>query len=362
MDLNISKATISDLTGKVKDYEVESVVTDAATGQKETEFQHTKWSTYLGYYKKIPELKTAINGFSTWVLGKGFTTDDYTDIILGHIKGWGEDTFNSILWNMFVTQKIIGDAFAEIIRSPETGELINLKSLDPSIIKIIADQNGLIKRYEQTSKIPNDNTKRIFQPQDILHLCNDRIADEIHGTGIVEACEWVINARNEAMVDWKRISHRATIRVLYVDADDITKLNDLKKQYQDAINKGEVLILPGKPAEIGFQDLTLPPHMAFLDWIKYLENFFYQALGIPKVILGGEAGTEASAKISYLAYEQVYLKEIIELENDLWNQLGIKITFNRPISLKEEMMQTELKQPGYGVGFQPTEIMPGRNE
>ena len=71
-----------------------------------------------------------MNALATWSLGRGFETDPDTQAILDGITGWGEDTFNSILWNMLVTKKVMGDAFAEIIRSDETGEIINIKPLD----------------------------------------------------------------------------------------------------------------------------------------------------------------------------------------------------------------------------------------
>ena len=56
------------------------------------------------------------------------------------IRGWGEDTFMSILWNMLVIKKIGGDAFAEIIRDEETGRILNIKPLDPSVITIVVDK------------------------------------------------------------------------------------------------------------------------------------------------------------------------------------------------------------------------------
>lgn len=362
---NIGNVTMSDMENRVTSYEVAPVQTEGATGQKETEYQITKWPQWFGYYKKIPELKKAIDAYATWVLGKGYETNPETKVLLEHIKGWGEDTFNSILWNMIITKKIAGDAYAEIIRDSETGDLINLKPLDPSTVKIIADERGMIKRYEQTSKLPADKGRMLhkFEPGEILHLCNDRVADEIHGTSVIEACQWVIDARNEAMADWRRISHRATIRVLYIDMDDSTKITKVKTDYADAIKKGELLILPVKKADAEFAEITLPPIDAFLSWIKYLENFFYQAVGIPKVILGGsEEFTEASSKISYLTYEQIYTREVVDLEADLWHKLFLRITFVKPASIKNEMLQSEEKQPDYGVGFQPSEIQPGRNE
>ena len=101
-----------------------------------------------------------------------------------------------------------------------------------------------------------------------------------------------------------------------------------------------------------------------IEWIRYLENFFYQAVGVPKIILGGsQEFTEASSKVGYLTFEQVYAREQKELEADLWNQLAIKVEFIRPVSLKDNVTQDEAANTGQ-VGIQPneTEVQVTRNE
>lgn len=359
-DRDISATKTSDLTNNITEFSVAPETTEGASGNKETEWMSTKWSSWLGYYKKIPELKKAIDAFATWVIGKGYETEDNeTKVVLNHITGWGEDTFQSVLWNMIVTKKIGGDAFAEIIRDEETGELLNLKPLEPGIIKIIVDEKGLIKRYEQTAKTPlGVKTINTFHPNDILHLCNDRIADEIHGISVVEACEQIILMRNEAMTDYRKVLHRNInpLKIFELDTDDPTKRDDFIKNYQNMTKDYEALFVPKGNASV-----TIPnvPIQDPIRWIQYLENFFYQAVGIPKVILGGSSEfTEASSKISYLTFEQIYAKEQVELEKDLWGQIGIKITFNKPASLKSEMLSSEDKNTGQ-VAMQPNDMMAG---
>jgi hypothetical protein len=117
-----------------------------------------------------------------------------------------------------------------------------------------------------------------------------------------------------------------------------------------------MLVLPMKTADIKDSAVSVKD---FLSWISYLENFFYQAVGIPKIILGGsQEFTEASSKVGYLTFEQVYMSEQRKLEQDLWNQIGIFVKFERPISLKDEMAQSEAKNTGQ-VGFQPNDTVAG---
>ena len=360
---DITQTDTTSMDTKVDDFSVNARIPDAASEQPETTYDHTDFHKYFGYYKEIPELKKAIDFLALWTSGKGWTADARVTSLLENMRGWGEDTFESILFNMIVMKKVAGDAFAEVIRNEKTGTLVNLKPLDPGSIRIVTNKKGFVIRYDQMEKSgKKDKVIHKFQPEDILHLCNDRVADEIHGVSIIESVQWVIDAKQEAMRDWRRISHRATVRILYIEEDDKTRLAAIKRDYPDAINKGELLILPIKKGDADFVDLNLPPVESFLNWIKYLENFFYQAVGVPKVILGGsEEFTEASSKIAYLTFEQVYSKEQREVEADFWNQIALRFELEKPVSLKNETLNSEEKNTGQ-VGFQQndTDVESGR--
>lgn len=353
MDLNISNTTTSALNSGVPNYQVASKTTDGVNASGENEWNNNKFSEYYGYYSSIPELQAAVKSLAHWTTGRGYEADIGTKTRLSRITGMGEDTFKSIMWNMTVVKKVNGDAYAEVIRD-EDGNVINLKTLDPSSMVTVVDENGRIIRYEQRSKT-NKGTKT-FKVTQILHLINDRFADQIHGTSAIESCKWVIDARNEAMSDWRRISHRSTIRVMYIDAENTSKINSVKEQYKEAIKNGELMIIPAKRNEAEVTDLTLPPIDAFLSWIQYLENFFYQAIGVPKAALGGSSSaTEASAKVDLTSYDQAWNTEQTDLQDDLWNQLGIKLTWIKPSSLMDSMQRDEQKNQGQ-VGFQPNDV------
>jgi len=351
-ELDIGKTTTTDLDTEVSDYSVSPKATDYAdAGDKETTYEFPKASEYIGYYKNIPELKKAVDALAMWTAGKGFEASERDKLILENVSGWGEDSFDSILMNMIVVKKIIGDSFAEIIRDESDGRLINLKPISPERMKVVVGSNGIIKRYEQ--HLSNKEWK-ILETKDVLHLCNDRFADEIHGTSVIEACKWVIDARNEVMQDYRKVLHRNVIpvRIIEIDTDDTTKRDEMITQYQDAIKKGEVLVLPKGTAEVKDNTISITDPTNF---IRYLENFFYQAVGIPKIILGGsQEFTEASSKVGYLTFEQVYATEQRLLEQDIWNQINMRIMLNRPISLKDNMQNDEAANTGQ-VGFQPKE-------
>lgn len=349
---NIGQSTTTTLSSTISNYSLASETIDEA-GQY-IYWDNPYFTEYLAYYKNIPQLKQAVDGLALWTAGRGYITDARTKAILEHIQGWGEDTFDSILMNLIMIKKINGDAYAEIIRDENDDVIINLKPLNPANIKIKVNSKGLIDSYEEI-----DNTtkkgKRVYKPNKILHLCNNRIANEIHGQSVIDSIKWIIDAKQEAMQDWRRILHRSTIRVLYVDVEDSSRLNTIKAQYAEAIKKGEVLVLPVKKGDAELTDYTAPPAEVFLNWIRYLDSIFYEALGIPKIIVGGsQEYTEASSKIGYLTFEQVYATEQRQLEQDIWNQLYLRVEFERPISLKQDVVESEAANTGQ-TGFQPTD-------
>ena len=361
---NFNSTTTTGLTAAVPNYAVAAKTTDGDFSQDENRWTNTKANDYYGFYANTGEYSSALNSFATWVIGQGYEADPMDKVMLELINGWGEDTFLSILWNMLVVKKMQGDSYAEIIRAESTklfpkGRLINLKILNSARMAHITNKKGLLIRYEYTQA---DGKIQTFKPDEVLHFCNDRILDEPHGTAVTKSVEWVINKIKQAREDYARLLHVTSIRVLYVDEEDTARQNKIKAEYAEAIKKGEVMMITCRPEDAKFQDLTVPPIDAWIRWLTYLEDHFYKALGVPKVVLGGTAeNTEASAKVAVIVYEPVWTREISELEADLWSQLGIRIKVNKQPSLMENMQSDEAKNTGQ-VGFQKNDVAYGGEE
>lgn len=348
--MNAANTQTTDMSNVVTNYAVPALNTDGPQNQEETEWMNTKWAQQLGYYKTIPEIQKAVDALALWAVGKGFTADPETKVILENIIGNGADTINTILKNLVVTCQISGDAYLEIIRDPNVGELINLKPIDPGSMKIIVNRQGKIKRYAQVNKIPNEDMTIVkFEPREILHLCRNRIADEIHGISIIEAVEWVILAKNEAMADQKRLMHRnvVPIKIWEVDTDDTTKLTAFKAKVDDAVKNFENLVVPKGSATATILATPANSTLNPMPWIEYLDNFFWQAVGVPKVVAGGsQEFTEATAKIAYLTFQQTWSGVQKEIESQFWKQLALRIDFIEPASLENEMLSDQSKDSG----------------
>jgi len=355
--MDLSSAASSDMTNAVDDVTVDTVNTDAAGGQKETTWQNSKWSQYLGYYKTIPEVKIAIDTRATWTVGKGYKSDSRTRITLEHFKGMGIDTFTSIMKNLVINRRIGGDAFAEIIRDRETGQLINLKPLDPGAMKIVTNKKGIIIRYEQISK--TDQPDKKYSPDKIFHLTNKRVADEIHGVSDIEAIENIILANNESFDDMKKLMHRHVkpMRHFKLSTDNQTKIDEFIAKVDEMTNKGEDMYTP--QGTVDFELVAVPSNATLnpLPWREHLRNYFFQVVGIPQIILGSSGEfTESTAKIAYLAFQQSVEDEQLDIEEQMWNQLFIEINFEFPASLQNELI-SDTKKDGENqqVDLQPAD-------
>lgn len=363
-ELSINSTQASNMTDNVEDYEIETKSTDGISGTDETEYVNTNFTRWFGIYKNIPEVKIAMDMRAIWTVGKEIETDNpRTQLILEQISGCGIDTFRDILKNMIVMRRVGGDAFAEIIRDPDTNVLMNIKPLDPASIRIIFNNKGKIIRYEQISKNPNQKGVVKFKPEEIFHLTNKRVADEIHGVSDIEALEKIINANAESFDDMKKLMHRF-VKPMFkfiLDTDDTTKIDELVTKFDAAVNKGENIYIPKGNVE---QELIAVPANASLNplpWREHLRNYFFQVVGIPQIIMGSSGEfTESTAKIAYLAFEQSVEDEQNNIEAQIWNQLGLRIELSFPASLRNEMLSDEAKDGEQGqMNIQPNEVTAG---
>jgi hypothetical protein len=361
--LSLNSTALSDMTNIVEDVTIDAKNTDGIGNQDETEYINSNWSKWWGYFNAIPDLKSAIIMKAIWNVGKGYTTDPGTQVILEHLSGWGKDTFDDILFNMEIIKRVSGDSFAEIIKDEETGILLNLKPLDPAAIKIIVDRKGIIKRYEQISKTgTRGEVLHKFKPEDIFHLSNNRLADQIHGISDIEVMEQTILAENESFVDIKKLMHHQgkPFIIWKLGTDDPVKINEFVGKINKARNLGEDTFIPDDDDAINFEVVQVNPSEMVLRWRDDIRNKFYRAIGMPLVIFGQAGSTESGGKIEYLAHEQVFEKDQRYLEKQIWNQLFLRINLLPPTSLLDNLQTDQSKDANQGMEIQPQDMTAGK--
>ena len=363
-DTDIGSAVASDLTNVMKDFSVDSASTDGPTDSKETTWMDENWNKYFGYYtgEEISEITSVIDALATWTVGKGFIADEETTMLLDTIKGFGFDTFNSIIENAMRTMQIGGNFYAEIIRDDEEN-LINLKVLNPEVMRHHANKEGIITHFEQINKVTGKTNHR-FEPEEMFYLARNRVADEIHGRGIIQKLKLIMDMKNEAMEDWKRVLHRNVdpLWIFHLDTDDPTKIAAFKNAHDAARGKGENMYIP--------KDVIVPEVVATapnaslnpLPWISELDDKFYMAARVPKIIVGGAGGlTEAAVKIAYLAFQQTIEEEQLYIEEQVLSQLNLVINLEFPASLENELLSDNAKDAETGA-TQPNDTTAGSGE
>jgi len=348
--LNTNSATTTNLTNVVPDFIVKSKLLDNATPDEDGFYYwyFDKATQNLGYYTQIPEIFSAANALATWAVSRGYSTPDTNlKIELEHVSGMGKDTFEQIMWNHEVIKLIVGDSFAEVKRKED--KIINIIPISPERIRI-AYKDGRIKHYDTW----NGKEWKKIAKENMLHSSNKRIGDQVHGTSQIDACRWIIDARNEALVDGRLIQNRGkALGIAYYETDNSGKIAYANSQIEHAVKNGEMVGLPKGTVEI--REFPTKNIVDRQSWIQYLENFFYQTFGVPRTIASSDGTSEVGGKMGHVIFEPIYTKEQMDLEGDLWNQQAIKITFNRPPSLGGLVAQEENKNTGM-TSIQPNDV------
>jgi len=343
----IDSMVAGDQEGNLTDYSVASESLDSPQLITETEWMNEEWDQQLGYFNQIPELTATINAKATWTIGKGFKADPQTTFICDTIKGNGMDTFNTILENMIRTYYIGGDSYAEIIRDDKEN-LINLKPLNPGRIKIVANGQGMLDRYEDTYK--GKITK--FKPDKIFHLSRNRIGDQMHGVSVITSVINIILARNESIDDYRKVMHQFVKPQwkFKLKTDDPTEIAAYKAKMDAETATGNNIYEPFDVSESEL--LAIAPNATLnpLAWINAQGDYFYEAVGVPQIILGGSGEfTEASAKIAYLAFQQNIEEEQLFIEEQVGKQLGMAIELEFPASLENELLSDKKKDGAQNI-------------
>jgi len=354
-NLDLAKGTTTDFTNLVPNFIVESMALDIANSDgSETFVYYDKATENFGYYFNHPQVSSPINSLCTWGFGQGWTTPDREmAVILSKIDGNGKETFNSIIWNHENVKLCNGDSFIEIKRNNK-GTLVNLINISPERVKVVFEGTR-IKRYEIWSG------KKWVRKEitEILHSMNKKIGDQTHGTSQIQSSKNVNDAMIEAFEDERIIKHRdKALGVVYYKTNNAGKITYANTQIAKAVNKGEMLGLPEDTAKI--EPYPSRSSEDRQNWLSYVENLSYQTGGVPRSIATSDGTSEVGGINGHLIFEPIYGKEQLDMENELWQQVAIRIKFNRPPSLAPKTQENAEKNTGQ-TSIQPAEVEPMLN-
>lgn len=353
-EFDLNNATTTDYSNLVPDFIVDSKALDSINeGGEETFVYYDKANENYGYQFNHPQVASPLNAISTWAFGQGYTTETpRTEVILKHITGNGKETFNSIIWNHGNIKLGHGDAFMEIVK--KDGILINLINISPERVKSVWI-GSRIKRYEiwDGSKWVKKKVREIF------HSMNKKLGDSTRGMGQIQANKKVNDAMIEAFNDERVIKHRdKALGVVYYKTNNAGKISYANKQIASAVKNGEMVGLPEDTAKI--EPYPSKSSEDRQNWLRYVENLGYQTGGIPRSIVTSDGTSEVGGINGHLIFEPIYAKEQLDMENEFWNQLAIRIKFRRPPSLAPQTQENAEKNTGQ-TSIQPAEVQPMAN-
>lgn len=330
------------------DFSVDShTLEDSGSGEQKITFPDA--AKYQGYLRDIPELKSALYALGIWVVGKGHEVSKADEPILAKIEGRGNEVFTSILLDHFVMSKAIGDSFLEIIRN-DNGTLVNLMAIGAERMTVI-EKGGRIIRYEVEMA---DGKTKPLSPEKVFHKTNERMGNENRGTSVIIALKWVLDAMQEAMRDGRKVFHRNVfpLQIIEYDGDNVAQRDKLLKQHATAVAAGTALVIPKGVLTISSADITIQNP---IEWIRFLQGYFYQVIRISRLIATSEGATELDSKMGYLSFEPMYTYEQNVYEAEIWNSIAKRIKFNRAAEIGGTVQEDEAKNTGQ-VGLQPNDV------
>lgn len=367
MDFDLKKTAIGNSSTIVQDYTISGSTLQGVTQNKESIYFNSNWNEQWAFFNENPDLHNAILLKAAWVVGGGYNCDSRTKVILDNIYGWGKDSILDILFNMEVVKRIGGNSYAEIVWDDNSKPLeqripINIKPLDPGYIIHIVDEKGILIRFEQISKVAVEKNKTIL-PENMLYFSNNRMADQLGGNSEIDVLKKTILADEESFDDQKKVNHRQArpLIIFTLKTDNDAQRDAVISKIDEGMRKGDNVYITADPAVINFQVVQVSPSQIMMEWRNDIRKRFYRSVGLPELIpSGGGDSTESGGKIGYLTFERLIEREQLTVENQIWNQLFLKISLNAPASISSDLQQDASKDGSMQqIGFQPSDSIAG---
>ena len=344
----VGSTTTQELDQSLKIQTTASVDVDRATSPKGEAWQNKNWTKYNGYYKTHIPVSAVIDKIGMWTVGKGFKADEKTTKILSKIVGWGKDSFNSVIKNQIRVMHINGDSYAEIVTpnaepiKDDGSNLINLKPLNPGSISHVVNSQGMLEGYKQALINGKDKTLRLDQ---VFHLCLNRNADEVHGTGDVERLISFLDKIKQLDEDMAVMFHRFVVPLVIwkLNTSDPTEMTDFKTKSKKARNGGDDMVIPDTAVDWDLLEAGkngVDPMTWRNKWVEEV----IKGGGVPALIMAIEAGTtEASSKMVYLAWQQPIEDGQLKVETQTLAQLHLTLKYEFPARIEENLGEDEGK-------------------
>ena len=197
-----------------------------------------------------------------------------------------------VTWESFLETTIayllISGNYYVYKQKPETRNAppMRLYTLRPDMTKM---------RTDGSHEYGTGQSKRVFEPGEVLHGTLFHPLNDTYGLGVIEAASRGIDMFNAGMEHNVRLlQNGARPSSAWIAEGDLSEsqfeqLRDSLRQYEGSKNAGKTLLLEGG---LSWQDLSISPHE--MDWLNGINNAARQihaAFGVHPVLTGMETGT-----------------------------------------------------------------------
>ena len=345
---------------------------------------------YKDLYTFTPYIKAAIDVTVNLAISNGFELEGSTEEVREWLTDWLDE--QNILQTLRITgtdMLVFGNAFIEICRDEDTGEVSWLKPLDPVHMRVRRDAYGNVFGYVQLLTFP----PVAFTAQDMVHFrwgSKSWWYEFSYGTSLIRPLLKIQALVDQFQDDMALIMHIYTKPMLVVKAGTAERpfsdpqLQSLVEAFRDRKPATDVFVRGDVEVTV-VQSMTKDVNIQW--WIEYLHKQREAVLGVPKIFMGeSEKTNRATAEIVMQEYvtrlrmlqqlisgtlETVLFKQLIQTKfgegveipkvswRPVWEPtLDVKAKFISDLVEKKIIVPSEAR-PQLGYPEQPPEQSPG---
>jgi hypothetical protein len=285
--------------------------------------------TYKESYTFKPYIKASVDVRVNMAIAQGFELEGGEDQVREWLMDWlDEQNILGTLRIIGTDMIVFGNAYLEICRDEQTGEVAWLKPLDPVHMRVRRDAYGNVFGYIQLLTFP----PVAFVADDIVHFrygAKSWWFESCYGTSLLRSLLKVQALIDQMEDDMSLIMHIYTKPMLVVRAGTPERpfsdpqLQSLMEAFRDRKPATDVFVRGDVEVTV-VQSMTKEVNIQW--WLNYLTTQRCAVLGVPKIFMGeSEKTNRATADIVMQEYvtEERMFQELIgdTLESGLFKQL-----------------------------------------
>ena len=275
---------------------------------------------YKDLYTFTPYIKAAIDVTVNLAISNGFELNGGKDAIREWLGDWLDQ--HNILRELRIAATdmlVFGNAYVEICRNEDTGEIDWLKPLDPVYMRPRRDALGNVYGYIQLLSMP----PVIFLDVDIINFvwgAKSWWYESAFGCSLLRPLLRIQELINQFENDMGIIMHVYTKPMLVVKGGtpdkpySDPKLAELVKAFQNRKAGTDVFVRGDVSAE-SIKSLTAEIKVDF--WLDYLYKQREALLGVPKIFLGESEGTNRATSDTVMQEFVTRLRMMQEIIGDI---------------------------------------------